>query len=100
MNVPSAPVQEAPRELAPPRNVLPLDRGTLAEPPPPAPEVPLGRLGDDYPPVVELAPEPVLPDLTPSIAPPPVEAAEPMLPRNSIPTTPRLPKNAIPRSSR
>jgi hypothetical protein len=102
----STPNQAEPRELAPPTNVLPLERDTSADSPRPSIEPPPGRLGEEYPPVVELAPAPVLPDApaqpetAPSLAPPPVLPAEPGLPRNTVPRGPRLPKNAIPRSSR
>jgi hypothetical protein len=98
-----------PRELAPPANVLPLERETSDEPSPRSLETTPGRLREEYPPVVELAPAPVLPDVpdsaaqpetAPSLAPPPVLPAEPALPRNTVPRGPRLPKNAIPRSSR
>jgi hypothetical protein len=105
------PVAE-PGELAPPTNVLPLERDTSAEPSQPSLESTPGRLGEEYPPVVELAPAPVLPDERvqppkstqpeppPSFVPPPVLPPEPALPRNTVPRAPRLPKNSIPRSSR
>jgi hypothetical protein len=94
------PNQTEPRPLAPPANVLPLEQGTGNRPADAPEEPPSRRLGEAYPPVVELAPEPALPDLPAAIAPPPVEPAEPVLPANTIPRAPRLPKNAIPRSSR
>lgn len=95
-----APIQTEPRQLAPPANVLPLEQNSRNVPPAATNQPPPRRLGEEYPPVVELVPEPVLPDLPSTVSPPPAEPAEPVLPQNTIPRAPRLPKNAIPRSSR
>jgi hypothetical protein len=80
----------------PPVNAIPPKRPTEPEPDEPEPVEHRPReLGPTFPPVVELAPEPVIPGQPPSAVPP---SALP--PRNRIPQPKdRLPKNRVPGNS-
>lgn len=120
--VPAAPVQPVEREPAaqsvlpqkPPANTIPPRRAIEPAPvePPPIEAAPVERepiatdpiapqpkeLGPTFPPVVELAPEPVIPGQTPAAQPPSTQPPSTLPPRNRIPPPQeRLPKNRLPR---
>jgi hypothetical protein len=85
---PLQPIPAVPEPALPeirPAPVPPLAPGSEAQPSAPQ-RLPHG-LGPDYPPVVELAPEPVIPSQPPRGLPP----------RNVVPAPPRPPRNQLPR---